>query len=94
MITGPIPNQDELLISIEIWQVLDKSNGIFTIPTIVRHQDKITMIKIQFESGLPFLLFSGSTRTPSHLPTTNDTHLEPTQGLDLLLFLPAGPPVF
>ena len=47
MVTGSIPNQNELFIRIEILQVLDKSNSIFTIPTIVRHQDKITMIKIQ-----------------------------------------------
>ena len=44
MVTGSIPNQNKLFIWIEILQVLDKSNGIFTIPTIVRHQDKITMI--------------------------------------------------
>ena len=47
MITGPAPNQDEFLAWIKILQVLNKINGIFTIPTIVRHQDKITMIKTQ-----------------------------------------------
>ena len=47
MVTGSIPNQNELFIWIDILQVLDKSNSIFTIPTIMRHQDKITMIKIQ-----------------------------------------------
>ena len=47
MVTSSIPNQNELFIRIEILQVLDKSNGILTIPTITRYQDKITMIKIQ-----------------------------------------------
>jgi|GEM_PF-2156677 len=47
MITSPIPNQDKLLIRIETLQVFDEGNGIFSIPTIVGHQDKITMIEIQ-----------------------------------------------
>ncbi len=47
MVTGSIPDRDELLILIEIWQLIDKINDIFTIPTIIRHQEKITMIKIQ-----------------------------------------------
>lgn len=42
MITSPIPNQDKLLIQIETLQVLDEGNGIFPIPTIVGHKDKIT----------------------------------------------------
>ena len=47
MITSPIPNQDKLLIWIETLQVFDEGNGIFSIPTIVGHQDKITTIEIQ-----------------------------------------------
>lgn len=47
MITGPVPNQDKLLARIKILQVLDEGNGIFLIPSIVGHENKIAIIEIQ-----------------------------------------------
>lgn len=47
MITGSVPNQDELLAWIKILQVLDEGNGIPLIPSIMGHENKIVIMEIQ-----------------------------------------------